>query len=90
MHISLRGITPNLSAIFSGESSLRGLRLLMVENTEDGLRRPLILQDDGTAQEGMVLKMQERAKIVQVAAGVSSLIAVKIQMVAVNVEVHLF
>ena len=57
MHVGVRRITPNLSTVFSSEATLRSFRFFVIENTEDGLRRPLVLQDDGAAQERMVLSV---------------------------------
>ena len=68
MHVCIYGISPHTLTIGAVETTELSLHSFIIENPEHGLGCPIILQDDRAGEQGIVLEMQEHAKIVQVAA----------------------
>lgn len=68
MHVRIRGIGPDPLAGCSGKASLLHFCGLIIVNSEKGFRGPVVLKNHIEPSEGIVLTMEEYAKVVEILA----------------------
>src|SRR6516164_8278471 len=89
MHAVILRLRPEALAVFRIESPELLLDGFVVENAKDGFGGPLVLQNYCASKQGVVLKVQEDAEIMQVAAQVQRLGFVKLDVLAIDLEILL-
>ena len=68
MHVSVCWVFPHSLAVFVREASQIPLDDFIVEEAENCVSCPLVLQNDNAGKKRVVLKMQKDAKIVEIPA----------------------